>query len=196
MATVSATVLAAYAQDLVCDGGDNTNLSQFATTLLEDELPMLPNGWRSQPLLQAVTAGTATYALSSGVRKLLAMYYGGRELSHERWDSLQVERDWKDTTGAPRAWTMMREQDRTYRLIPTPDRTSTSASGLSTETDRLILITMFAESTIPLYLRLPAALWILSQEYNRESDHRDTTFAKLCQAMAERFFKMVDGVAA
>lgn len=182
-----------HAQDLVCDGADSTELTNIVTTLLEDELPA--NGFGGDVFLAATTAGTAAYTVSTTLRKLEAVCCAGRELSRETLATLDAQGPtWKDTVGSPLAYTAQLEADRTIRLYPAPDFTSAGPSSTTTEIDRILYLATAVMSSIPSYLRLPAALWALAREYERESDHRDLAFAKLARAMAEKFFLLAEGV--
>lgn len=193
MSTTSAAAIATWANDLVCDAGDSTLLTQFVTDLASDELPQLPDGWNGTTNLLAVTAGTATVTVATDVRKIAAVFYGGHELSRETWASLDALMDgWQDRLGAPRAYTAAREEERTLRLYPVPNITSSSTASAVSETDRLVLLVTVA-TDLPLFLKLPAALWALSREYARESDHRDLEFAKGCREWAMKMLKMADG---
>lgn len=195
MSTITSSALVSYANDLVCDQGDTTMLGGYAANLLAEELPQIPNGWLGELTITSATAGTAQVSVTSTVRKLLAVFYAGRELSHESQATLDAQGGtWPDAAGAPRAWTTDREQDRTVCLYPVPTLTTTSTASLVTESDAVIFFAVTAQTTLPLYLRLPAALWLLSHEYSRESKYRDLDFAKLCQSIAERMFNLVDGV--
>lgn len=193
MATFTISQLVTFANDLVCDQGDTTSLTNIATTFFSDELPQIPNGWVASLTLGNTAADTATVIVATSVRKLLAVFFGGRELSHEVQASLDVNAIWGDAKGAPIAWTTDREQDRTIRLYPMPT-TTTLSSSLVTETDALLFLGICAQTVLPKYLRLPAALWVLSKEYARESAYRDMDFAKLCRVFAERMFNLVDGI--
>lgn len=197
MASVTDANIATFAQDLVCDNGDSTALTTFATELRDNELPNLADGWVAATSVTAVTADTPTITVSAGFRKLLALFYGGRELSQEPWTVFEtLPTTWRGNTGGPRAWTTVREADLTVRLYPTPSQTSVGSTSFANERDRIVVLGMARANALPLYLRLPAALWALHREYSRESDHRDLAFAKICQALAERMFKMVDGLPA
>lgn len=185
--------LVTYAQALVCSGADGTNVTNIATTLAEDELPA--NDYGGNQTLVAAVAGTAEYTVSVTVRKVYAIFYGGRQLSYERQSDLAATSPtWEDTRGTPIAWTDQLQKDRTFRAFPTPDLPSASTNSLVTETDRFILLGTLAMSTMPDHLRLPAALWVLAREYERESNHRDMVLAKIARTLAERYFTMLEGV--
>lgn len=191
--SIDTSELLTYAQDLVCDGADSTSLATIISQLYEDELPA--NDFGGTVLLGAVTAGTATYTVSTSLRKLYALCFGGRELSHETLAALDsLGSTWRDEVGEPLAYIEQLQEDRTLRIYPAPDRASAGPNSVVTEIDRFLFIGTALMSTIPDYLRLPAALWVLAREYERESDHRDIPFAKLCRAMAEKLFLLAEGV--
>lgn len=191
--SIDTSELLTYAQDIVCDGADGTALATIISQLYEDELPA--NDFGGNVALVALTAGTATYTFSATFRRLYALCYGGRELSHETLAALDSRgATWRDEVGEPLAYLEQLEEERTVRVYPIPDRTSASPSSVTTELDRIIAIGTFSLSLLPAYLRLPAALWVLAREYERESDHRDIPFAKLCRAMAEKLFLLAEGV--
>lgn len=194
MATLTGAALVTYAQSIVCNGADTTLLTEFAMELLERELPRA--GWKANYSILTLTAGTSTVALSATMQQMLAAFHQGRELSRETVASLDsLGGTWQNASGAPRYWTQAREDALTLRVHPTPQYTSTGGTDIAGSFDYLIVLGMFRNTTIPLYLRLPAALWILSREYARESRYRDTDFAKIAQALAERLLQMIDGVA-
>ena len=192
MSTSTAELLT-FAQDLVCDQGDGTVLATLISQLYEDELPA--NDFGASQFLGATIGDTATYTVSTSLRKLYAIFCAGRELSHEALAALESRGpQWADDVGTPIAYTERLEAERTVRLYPAPGITSAGTNNLVTEVDRLVYLGTVIMSTIPEYLRLPASLWVLAREYERESDHRDLTFAKLCRAMAEKFFVLAEGV--
>ena len=106
MATFTISQLVTFANDLACDQGDTTSLTNITTTFFSDELPQIPNGWVGALTLGNTAADTATVTVGASVRKLLAVFFGGRELSHEVQASLDVNAIWGDAKGAPIAWTM------------------------------------------------------------------------------------------
>lgn len=191
--SVTTAALLTYAQDLVCDGADGTSLATIIAQLYEDELPA--NDFGANMVLTTAVAGTATYTVSTSLRKLYALCFGGKELSHETLGALDsLGPTWRDAIGEPIAYTEQLQEDRTLRVYPAPDRASAGPISVVTEIDRFLVIGTTTMSAIPDYLRLPAALWVLAREYERESDHRDVPFAKLCRALAEKLFLLAEGV--
>lgn len=186
--------LTAFVQDLVCDIADGTNVTNIVKVLIEDELPA--NDFGGDQGLVAATAGTAEYSVALTLRKLYAVFYGGRQLSYERQSDLAAaSATWEDSVNTPLAWTDQLQQDRKFRVFPAPTYASASTNSLVTETDRFITLGTFSLSTLPDYLRLPCALWVLAREFERESNHRDMTFAQVARGLAERCFTMIDGIA-
>lgn len=196
MSTISIATLVNYTQEIVCSGADSGVLTRFATELLEDELPKMPDGYSADIPIASFTSGDPIKSYSGTPRRILALFFGGRELSRETATSLAAhDPRWQDRVGYPLAWTTDYEEDTTVRIYPIPPLMSADGGSTTNETRRNLILAMVAQTTLPLILRLPAALWLLSREYGRESNHRDLAFSKLCAALSDQLFRMADGIA-
>ena len=182
--TISPATLTAYANVLVCNGGDAATLAEFVDVLLDEELPQSEYGG-AHSAAQTITA-TAIVEFTTS-RKLLAVFHNNHALTYESLSTLETQgADWQTHEGTPTSYTNRLEEEHSIRVYPIPD-------NLTQTLDYIVLAPLTA---LPLYLRLPAALWVLAREYERESDHRDIPLAKLARGLAERMFAMTEGLPA
>lgn len=150
-----------------------------------------------QVTLIPVTSGTATYAIPGNAVRVLAAFFGLKELTRTTLGSLDDQsRSWRGTTGQPVSYVEEHEPQRQVRLYPTPNVTSSGVPfpapfGEDYPTNYLVLVTTDRTDPAP-WLDFPLALSILQREFSRESDHRDTVFADLCAKLAQ-IYRSVGG---
>ena len=150
----------------------------------------------TQVALIASVAGTNSYAFPSTAIDLLTVFFGNRELRKTTLQELEASLgpNWRDKRGIPIVYLLEEENERTFRVIPQPDVSSGSVSGLgfgSNYPDYAIGIIYTEDVTdVPAYLELPIATEICARELRRESDHRDLDGAEAFAKLANLMFAM------
>lgn len=128
-----------------------------------------------------IFAGQTSTTLSAVAVKIVAVFFGGRQLDQISLRSLEsFDPRWRDQRGEPVAYTTEGELTKTIRFYPTPDSDGT-----------LTIFHTQIQVAVPQWLELPIAFEILSREYGRESNHRDDTFSQLCSQVSGLLLKMV-----
>lgn len=156
---------------------DATTISRYY-----DDIALERADWLATTSTAAVTAGTAVYALPASATTLLALLFDDAYLWPTTLRELEVAAGlgWRDATGTPTCWLQEEETENNFRLWPTPDYAGT-----------LRLVYGEARTDVPTWLE-PAMAWdILSREFQRDSDHRDPSFARACAVMAARYYNAV-----
>lgn len=117
--------------------------------------------------------------------KLLAVFYGGRQLSEvSRPELLALNPAWTDEVGEPYLFTRDEEDQGVLRLYPRPRVLPVTGGNLDLAVEDFpIVLYTDVSSTIPTLLALPIALLILSREFERESNHRDLPASEIWKAL-------------
>lgn len=150
----------------------------------------------TQTSLIASVAGTSSYAFPTAAIDLLTVFFGAAELHKATLRDLEVGvgPTWRDLTGVPVVYTLEEENERTFRLIPSPDVSSGSVSGLTFGANHpaygIGVIYTEDVANVPAYLELPIAVEICVRELRRESDHRDLDGAELFAKLSNLMFAM------
>ncbi len=150
----------------------------------------------TQTSLIASVSGTNSYAFPSTAIDLLTVFFGNRELRKTTLQELEASLgpNWRDKRGIPIVYLLEEENERTFRLIPQPDVSSGSVSGLgfgSNYPDYAIGV-IYTEDVadVPAYLELPIAVEICARELKNESDHRDLEGAEAFSKLANLMFAL------
>ena len=150
----------------------------------------------TQTSLIASVAGTSSYAFPTAAIDLLTVFFGATELRKTTLIELEASLgpNWRDQSGLPIVYLLEEENERTFRLIPAPDVSSGSVSGLTFGSDypAYAIGVIYTEDVtdVPAYLELPIATEICVRELRRESDHRDLDGAELFAKLSNLMFAM------
>jgi len=149
--------------------------------------------------IKALTSGTATYDFETDMLRVVYAIMYDELLSPSSEQALDAYNDeWQSDTGTPVAITQDEITARTYLLYPEPDFTSdplipTHGEPFGEDFPDDSLVLLYAddrESNIPTIFALPVAFDALSREFSYPSDHTDEDFAKLCQNVAQLFYRL------
>lgn len=132
--------------------------------------------------LVPVKAGNPEYILVEDTMRALEFHANGGRLDPIDITSLQsvFGVGWRTRTGTPLGYTQEEENEKTFRLVPSP-----------TQDDTITVIRTEARTDVPVWLELPIALDVLGREYQRESDHQDVAFAQIARQLSLLLFKLV-----
>lgn len=149
-------------------------------------------------LLESVR-GDGQYALPATEARVYAIFYDDVMLSQHALQDLEaVNPLWRDLVGKPAGWVSQDESEHDIQLVPTPDQSSVDFSFIHGAPegvdfpDRAISVVMGVKrDDLPAWLDVPLALAVLSREFERESDHRDTVFAQACRTLGDQLLALV-----
>jgi hypothetical protein len=121
----------------------------------------------------------AEYSYPAAAIVLLAVFHGAKQLPPATLGELEAyDEDWRAADDAtPVVHSFVERDARKVLLWPTPDTTTVNGGTF-----------IYAENRtddIPVYLGLPIAFQILSEEFAYPSDHQDKEMAEACAQMAK-----------
>lgn len=145
-----------------------------------------------------LTADTGSYTFPDDAVDIVGILYDGVHLMPSMKQAIEwKDSGWRDRRGAPQAYVIEDEQDRTFRLYPKPDADTGFLGGTFRFGENyppysaLMLYTQNRED-LPEVFDLYIVCTILSREFTRESDHRDLEFASAAQQLAQLFLQMAN----
>ena len=146
--------------------------------------------------LIAGVSGTASYAFPSAAIEILGVFYDDTELRETTIAELDTfMSQWRDMTGRPIVYLLEGEDERTFRLIPTPVDSSGSVAGLSFGADYpthgIGVIYTEDRTDLMTYLELPVAVGIAAREMRNVTNHQDLKTSEAFSAIADILFSMV-----
>lgn len=155
--------------------------------------------WFVQLTILPGIANQATYTLPDEAINLLSVFYDDRILFPATERELEVDDpNWRDIGGTPIAFTAKNEQDRTFRLYPTPDIPGKdfifflgSPLGANFPAYSVAVLHTKTVLDVPEWLNLPVAFAILEKEFSRESSHRDAEFSRICSQISKLLFSFL-----
>lgn len=151
--------------------------------------------------LQSVTAGTSEYTPEARAIKILAAFFGSKQLSLTDIPDLEAYNDdWRNDTDTPWAISFDEQSGSDYFLYPEPNVTSNAFIPL-TDADPFgrdypanntaLLYGDKRDMDIHDYTALSIVLKALSKEFTRPSSHRDKTFSDGCGLLADLIFSLI-----
>jgi hypothetical protein len=126
-----------------------------------------------------VTSGTARYTIPVEAVRVVAAFFGTREILRTTIAHLEgVSRTWQDDTGTPMAYLEEHEDVSVIRLYPIPNVSSVVVGpvdkfGVNYPTNTLLLLTADRSDLAPPWLDIPLAFGLLNRELVHSSSHRD-----------------------
>jgi len=139
-----------------------------------------------------ILSGTFNYLYDASAVKLLAVFAGTRQLlPASTTDMGAYDKDWRNLTGSPFAFTEGERTAREIALIPIPDNDSTPILGPSPfgeDYPDYIGVQLYAikrDDNIPDWIALFVCMKILAKEYGHPSSYQDKVFSDYCDKLAE-----------
>ncbi len=153
----------------------------------------------TQASLIPVNAETGEYTLPTQAVEMIDLFYDDHPLMEAKLREVESrDPQWRSRLGPPIVYITQHETIRTFSLYPTPEMNSKdfiflfgSPFGRDYPAYALAMIHTENREDIPEWLELPVAFDILSREFARESNHRDTLFSKTCKSMADFLLGLV-----
>jgi hypothetical protein len=143
-------------------------------------------------------AHTHTYTLpAAAVRPLLVVYDDTQLAEDEAAQAADVDARWRTTRGKPIAFVRTDEEIRTIALVPTPDVSGADPTGLTPfdntgfPVGNLTILYTDREGVFAADEELPVALFIMSREFQRDSDHCDGELSNMAAKLADLLLKGV-----
>lgn len=166
-----------------------------------DELVRLlsyTQSWTFAAVLITPTPGTSEYALPAEGTRIVALFYGGRQLSKESRTSLSaLSPNWRDHKGVPIAYVVEDQEALTFRLYPTPTQRpddhipGTTTFGTSYPDRNIVAVMAERRTNMPVWTEVPLALELVLREFLRDTTHRNAVFATAAGKMAASLLSVV-----
>lgn len=138
--------------------------------------------------LQSSAANPSGVLLSPNAVELVTVFWNDVGRGYIQLGELSIQEaawlypDIRDNVGRPVNFVRQIANQRQLLLLPNPStHTPADVVALVSET----------RQTLPQYLHLPVALYILAKEYERESDHTDLELSAACQMLADFLMQIV-----
>lgn len=189
-----------YANTLLDSLGDTTQLGQYydeitmeiARGTWPDVVSMVGADFR-----QGVT-GTSLYLFPDAAIRLLSVHYDRLQLAEASPSEADAyDREWRVTRGEPVAYTMADEADNTIRVVPVPDVTGESPTGITpvdfgaaTWPSNNVAFVYTTNTSVHTDEEMWLALEMVARELARDSNHHDEEAAGLAKTLADLFRKM------
>lgn len=179
---------------------DATTVSDFYDDVIEDIGRGVFPGVLSitSAAFVAAVADTRTYTLPTAAIRPLAVIYDDMELAEdEAMQAADVDAVWRALRGKPLAYVRTDETVRTIALVPTPDVSGASITGLTPfdntgfPTGNLTVLYTDRGPDFTADEELPVALLVLSREFRRDSDHCDTDLADMAAKLGDLLLRGV-----
>lgn len=191
-----ASVLA-LVEELTTNLAPDTQIADFYDDMMVDA-----GRWGVGTAVRLVetTRNEAVYQFPDDVVKEYAVFYDDLMLPLATLRELEATNSaWRDETAAkPRAYVEQDMPEHFVRLYPIPQQASADFSFLFGSPmghdfpDRALgVVVGELRADLPAWLDVPLALAILSREYERESDHRDSAFAGACRNLGNMLLALV-----
>jgi hypothetical protein len=136
------------------------------------------------------------YTYPAEATKLIAVWYDNAQILPAAKDDLVQE--WRDDVGDPVAFIREDEDARTFRVYPAPDVAPApliplfgAPLGKDYPVANMAIMSTVIIDDFPAWLDLAIAFDILSREFVRDSEYKDTAFAKSCKDFAGTLYKIL-----
>jgi len=197
MAKVDVTTLVST---LANGASDATTVSDYYDDIVEEiGRGMLPGilSITDASFVQAVV-DTRTYTLpTDAIRPLMVMYDDTQLGDDMAAQAADVDAQWRSSRGQPIAFVRTDETVRTIALVPTPDHTGDDPTGLTPfdtsgfPAGNLTFIYTDRGPDFQADEELGIALFIMSREFRRDSDHCDGELADMAAKLGDLLLRAV-----
>lgn len=142
----------------------------------------------------------AVQSFPANAVNLLGVFYGAHQVEMASLRELEYAAgpQWRDDVGEPVSYVVEGETVQTFRLYPQPNVKPSALGALFGEPlgrdfldGAIVVLHSETRETVPDYLDLPIALMVIGREFERESDHQHTVFARSAGRLGTLILKMV-----
>lgn len=152
--------------------------------------------WNVEAALVPTAKGTVKYTLDEDVGNILFVFYDDQTLALESIAGAKMfNHNWRDVVGEPFLYIREQEDSKDIRLFPQPDKSASDfvfllgeSFGVDYPENAIVTIHTIRKQDWADQFDLPLTLEILADEFARETEHQDISFATACKSFAALIF--------